>query len=233
MRPEGVSPSGAPPDALQPTLAEGLRRLGLSLDERCQSRLLTYLRLIAKWTAVYNLTAVRDPAEMLTHHLLDSLAVVAPLAHQLHQRPLSPAPVQVLDVGAGAGLPGVALALSLPASIPLQVTCVDAVAKKVGFIRQVAAELGLAELKAVHGRIENLELRAADVITCRAFASLADIVRLTDRHLAPQGVWMAMKGQVPELEIQALPQEIEVFHVEPLQVPFLEAQRCLVWMRRR
>lgn len=224
---------GSAPDTLKPILAEGLQRLNLTLDEACQAQLLAYLRLISKWTSVYNLTAVRDPAEMLSHHLLDSLAVVAPLARQLQQRPSPQASVQLLDVGAGAGLPGVALALGLPATFPLQVTCVDAVAKKAGFIRQVAAELGLPQLKAVHGRIENLELPAADVITCRAFASLTDIVRLTARHLAPQGVWMAMKGQVPELEIQALPSEIEVFHVEPLQVPFLEAQRCLVWMRRR
>jgi 16S rRNA (guanine527-N7)-methyltransferase len=156
-----------------------------------------------------------------------------------------------LDVGSGAGLPGVALAIALPEvlALPLlaagagppeapplptvRVTCVDAVAKKAGFIRQVAAELGLSQLQALHGRIETLKMAPADVITCRAFASLADIVRLTRVHLAPSGVWMALKGAVPTDEIAALPTDVEVFHVEPLQVPHLNAQRCLVWMRPR
>lgn len=261
------------------TLALGLDRLGLSLDAGQQRQLLSHLDLIAKWNRVYNLTAVRDPKEMLTHHLLDSLAAVGPLQRHLHQQgphggaqpevsaggqsltmpalhatsPTSPAsptsstsstspaesPVarqgkaRILDVGAGAGLPGVTLAIALPPVWPVEVTCVDAVAKKAGFIRQVAAELGLPNLNAVHGRIETLALPPADVITCRAFASLADIVRWTARHLAPGGVWMALKGQRPDDEIHALPSAVEVFHVEPLEVPFLDAKRCIVWMRHR
>ena len=228
--------------------------LALNLTPQQRAQLLGHLDLISKWNKVYNLTAVRDPGEMLTHHLLDSLSVVTPLARLLVKMRDGEAVVgeptdstassnaslkfgadtapHVLDVGAGAGLPGVTLAIALPAEMRVQVTCVDAVAKKAGFIQQVAAELGLASLRASHGRIEALRLPAADVITCRAFASLADIVALTERHLAPHGVWMAMKGVVPQEEIEQLPAGVEVFHVEPLVVPFLEAQRCIVWMRR-
>lgn len=227
----------------QAQLPGALQVLGLHLSAQAQAQLLAHLALIAKWNRVYNLTAVRDPAEMFTHHLLDSLAAVAPLARHLQALMGSTDPVHVLDVGAGAGLPGVALAIALPevwsasdapaAAPPMRVTCVDAVAKKAGFIRQVAAELGLMNLQATHGRIEALSLPAMNVITCRAFASLADIVHLTRRHLAPGGVWMALKGVEPQDEMAELPADIEVFHVEPLQVPLLQAQRCLVWMRCR
>jgi 16S rRNA (guanine527-N7)-methyltransferase len=131
-------------------------------------------------------------------------------------------------------LPGVVLATVAPA---LQVTCVDAVGKKAGFVRQVAAELGLANLRAQHARVEALATpepgAGFDVITSRAFASLADFVRASELQLAPGGVWMAMKGQVPEEEMAVLPEWVEVFHVEQLVVPGLAAQRCLVWMRRR
>jgi 16S rRNA (guanine527-N7)-methyltransferase len=211
-----------------PPFADGL---GCLLSAGQQSALLAHLDLIAKWTRVYNLTAVRDPREMLTHHLLDCLAVVPPLQRWLaeHPTPGDGAP-ELLDVGAGAGLPGVTLAIALP---DVRVTCVDAVAKKTTFIRQVAAELHLPNLRAEHGRIEALSIPAAQVITSRAFASLVDFTALTRQHLAPGGIWLAMKGQIPEAEIAALPSGVEVFHVEPLVVPGLEAQRCLVWMRPR
>lgn len=253
-------------------LPGALAELGLALSPGARDRLLAHLGLISKWNKVYNLTAVRNPAEMVTHHLLDSLAAVRPLAGFLASRPIPspsngpagraidsapeapPRGLHVLDVGSGAGLPGVTLAIALPETLGILaqhggagaaggsraegaanvgVTCVDAVAKKAGFIRQVAAELGLSALQAVHGRIEALAIAPADVITCRAFASLSDTVRLTSRHLAPGGVWMALKGMVPTEEMAALPADIEVFHVEPLRVPHLDAQRCLVWMRRR
>lgn len=186
-----------------------------------QARLDAYLALLQRWNATYNLTAVRDPAAMRLQHRSDCLAVGEP------RRRVCPAG-RVLDVGSGGGLPGVVLAVLNP---QWQVTCVDAVGKKVAFVQQVAAELGLANLGAEHGRVEGLKLPPFQVITARAFSSLADFVRLTGRHLAPDGCWMAMKGQRPEDEIAALPGSIDVFHVEPLSVEGLDAARCLVWMR--
>jgi 16S rRNA (guanine527-N7)-methyltransferase len=137
--------------------------------------------------------------------------------------------VRLLDVGSGGGLPGVLIAVLCP---QLQVSCVDTVGKKTAFVRQVAVELGLHNLRAEHARVERLP-EIYDVITSRAFATLADFVELTRERLAPGGLWMAMKGKRPEEEIAALPEDVEAFHVEPLLVPGLEAERCLVWMRRR
>jgi 16S rRNA (guanine527-N7)-methyltransferase len=135
----------------------------------------------------------------------------------------------VLDVGSGGGLPGVVLALVEP---DLQVTCVDTVAKKAGFIRQVSAELGLPKLRAEHARVEALDAsQPYDFVTSRAFASLRDFVTLTRHLLAPGGAWLAMKGAEPADELAALPLDIDVFHVEQLAVPGLDARRCIVWMR--
>ncbi|MCM5682629.1 16S rRNA (guanine(527)-N(7))-methyltransferase RsmG [Schlegelella sp. S2-27] len=201
----------------------GAAALGVALDVRQQQQLLDYLALVAKWNRVYNLTAIREPAEMLTQHVLDCLAVVRPLQRELGDRAL-----RVLDVGSGAGLPGVVVAIALPAST---VTCVDTVAKKATFMRQVAAELKLGNLHAVHARIEAMAPAAADVITSRAFASLHDFVSLTRPHLAPGGCWMAMKAKPGADELTALGDDLEVFHVEQLEVPDLEADRCLVWVR--
>lgn len=218
-------PPALPPEVarLEAPLREGLARLELTLDDRAVERLLAYLALIARWNRVYNLTAVREPADMLTQHLLDSLAGVAPL-----RRHTGGQPAKLLDVGSGAGLPGVVFAVACP---ELQVTCVDTVAKKATFIRQVAAELGLANLRAEHARVEQLPPVAAQLVTSRAFASLHDFVALTRQHLAPDGVWMAFKGRRPDDEAAALPSDVELFHVEQLQVPSLDAQRCLVWLR--
>ena len=204
-------------------LAAGLEALGLELGASQQSALLAYVALIAKWNKVYNLTAVRDPAEMLTMHVLDSLAVVRPLARHLGGRP-----ARVLDVGSGAGLPGVVLAIAMP---DLTVTCVDTVGKKASFIQQVAGELKLPNLSAQHARVESLSIAPVDVVTSRAFASLVDFTSLTTQHLAPGAVWMAMKGKPPGPEQAALPSTVAVFHVEQLNVPGLDAERCLVWMR--
>lgn len=215
----------APDAALATALEQGAATLGLDLTARQRDQLLQHLALIAQWGKVYNLTAVREPAQMLTQHLLDSLAVVRPL-----RRHTGGAPVALLDVGSGAGLPGVALAVACP---ELAVACVDTVAKKASFIRQVGAELGLKDFTALHARVETLKPRPWDLITSRAFASLADFVALTEALLAPGGVWLAMKGKRPDDEIAALPAHIEAFHVEPLQVPGLDAERCIVWMRRR
>jgi 16S rRNA (guanine527-N7)-methyltransferase len=200
--------------------------LSVAAAESLDARLEAYLGLLARWNAAYNLTAVRDPAQMRVQHLADCLAVVDPLRRQLGRRPAA----RILDVGSGGGLPGVVLALSEPT---WDVTCVDTVGKKAAFIRQVSVELKLPNLHAEHARVEALKAPLFDAITSRAFAALPDFVRLTRALLVPTGVWMAMKGKRPDDELAALPADIDVFHVEPLAVPGLDAERCLVWMRPR
>ncbi len=208
-------------DALA-SLKSGAAELGLSLSEAQFEQLLGYLALIQKWNKVYNLTAVRNPQEMLTHHLLDSLTAVAPLV-----RHTSGQSARVLDVGSGGGLPGIVLAICRP---ELDVSCVDTVGKKAAFIQQVAATLKLPNLHGIHARVETLT-GPFDVICCRAFASLPDFVSWSREALAKQGVWMAMKGKHPQSEIDGLPADVQVFHVEPLKVPGLDVERCMVWMR--
>lgn len=205
-------------------LTDALEQLGLEATEEQRQKLLTYLDLIAKWTKVYNLTAVRDPDEMLVQHLFDSLAAVGPLRRQTGGRP-----TRLLDVGSGAGLPGVVIATCCP---EVRVDCVDTVGKKAAFIQQAAAQLQLPNLRGVHDRVENLK-GPYDVICSRAFASLPDFIVWSEGALAQQGVWLAMKGKQPDAEIAALPPAAEVFHVEQLAVPELSAERCIVWMRRR
>ena len=260
--------SAAKPSAQLPQLptlpqsAAGLRslvdaslpELGLVLTSAQIDALLAYLDLISKWTRVYNLTAVRDPVDMVTHHLLDCLAAMAPLAAHLEAvrhmtlRTAAPEPVRdliqmagtmagrcirLLDVGSGAGLPGVIIAICFP---DVNVTCVDTVAKKAAFIKQVALALKLPNLIGLHARVEALAAPGAapfDIICSRAFASLVDFTQWSSGALAPAGVWMAMKGKRPDDEMAALPQGIDVFHVEQLKVPALDAERCIVWMRKR
>jgi 16S rRNA (guanine527-N7)-methyltransferase len=208
---------------MRDTLQAAAAKLSLDLADTQLDRLLAYLALLQKWNKVYNLTAVRDPTQMLSHHLIDSLSVIAPLRRH-------GAPARLMDVGAGGGLPGVVIAICCPGT---DVSCVDAVAKKATFIQQVAAELKLPNLHGVHRRVEQLETAPFGVITSRAFASLADFTALTRQHLADGAVWMAMKGQHPAEEIAALPADVDVFHVEQLTVPGLDAQRCIVWMHPR
>lgn len=209
-------------------LRAGLKALQLELGDAQITGLLDFLDLIGKWTKVYNLTAVRDPAEMMTHHLLDSLSAIAPLLRHLQKTGLAQG-ASLLDVGSGAGLPGVVVAICCPA---VAVTCVDTVAKKAAFIKQVALALKLPNLTGLHARVETIT-QPFDVICSRAFASLHDFTQWSVGALAPQGVWMAMKGKHPADEIAALPAGVEVFHVEQLAVPGLAAERCMVWMRAR
>jgi 16S rRNA (guanine527-N7)-methyltransferase len=204
-------------------LREGASALGLALSDSQARQLLDYGSLILKWNKVYNLTALRDPDSMLTHHLLDSLSVVAPLQRE------QPGAVRLLDVGAGAGLPGVVIAILRS---DMDVSCLDAVAKKAAFVQQVASELKLKNLRGVHARVEKLS-GSYELISSRAFASLSDFVTGSAALLAPDGKWMAMKGKVPDEEIAQLPASVEVFHVEHLSVPGLGADRCIVWMRKR
>jgi 16S rRNA (guanine527-N7)-methyltransferase len=212
-------------------LVAAAHTLSLTLTDAQLDQLLAYMDWLAKWNKVYNLTSLRDPAEMLSHHLIDSLTAVRPL--QLHVQTLSAqadsAPLRVLDVGSGGGLPGVVLAICLP---QLQVTCVDTVSKKAAFIQQVAAALRLPNLKGLHARVESID-GGFDVVTSRAFASLVDFTTWSVKALKPGAVWMAMKGKHPAEELAALGAGVEVFHVEPLAVPGLDVERCLVWMRVR
>ena len=245
-----------PPDiaALRPELEQGVRALGLELSAGQLGQLLEYVALVAKWNRVYNLTAVREPREMLTHHLLDSLAVVAPLRREVAAMRVAtpsavdeggptataqatgkattpspnPTPLRLLDVGAGAGLPGVVIAICCP---DIDVSCVDTVAKKAAFVQQAAGSLRLPNLHGVHARVEQLQ-GPFQVVCSRAFASLPDFTAWSGAALAPGGVWLAMKGRHPADEIAALPPGVAVFHVEPLTVPGLDAERCIVWMRR-
>ncbi len=212
---------------MRAALLAGLQALQLDLSEHQVSQLLDYQALIAKWTKVYNLTAVRDPAEMLTHHLLDSLAAVQPLQRHLAQAGLAQGS-SLLDVGSGAGLPGVVIAICCPT---VAVTCVDTVAKKAAFIKQAALALKLPNLTGLHARVEGIT-QPFDVVCSRAFASLADFTQWSVGALAPQGVWMAMKGKHPADELAALPPGVALFHVEQLQVPGLAAERCMLWLRR-
>jgi 16S rRNA (guanine527-N7)-methyltransferase len=215
--------------ALDSGLRRGLVELGLALSDSQVQQLLGYLDLIQKWTKVYNLTAVRDPAEMLTHHLLDSLAAISPLDRQLQALGLASTSVRLLDVGSGAGLPGIVIAICRP---DITVHCVDTVAKKAAFIQQVAVSLKLPNLRGLHARVESLT-QPYDVVSSRAFASLVDFTNWSRAALAEQGVWMAMKGKHPADEIAALPSSVEVFHVEQLVVAGLNAERCIVWMRKK
>lgn len=199
-------------------LRSGLADLGLENGDRVVDALAGYAALLLKWNRVYNLTAIRRPEEVLTHHLLDS-AALSPLIDRF-----APAAASLLDVGCGGGLPSVPTAVLRPA---LQVTGIDAVGKKAAFVNQAAIELGLRNLRAVHGRVEKLS-GSWDVVTSRAFSSLTDFVTLTRPLVAPGGRWLAMKGVMPEEELAALPAWVRVESVERMTVPGLDEDRHLV-----
>ena len=197
-------------------LQDGLQALGLSLDENRQQKLLQFRDLLLKWNKVYNLTALRDPGQAISHHLLDSLAI---LPH------VSDGPL--LDVGSGGGLPGIPLAIARP---DLPISLVDTVQKKATFLRQVAIELGLANVTVHHARVETLQGHYAQ-ISSRAFAEIRLFTDLTRHLLAPGGQWIAMKGVQPADEIAALPPDIQVERIVPLQVPGLDAARHLIILK--
>jgi 16S rRNA (guanine527-N7)-methyltransferase len=217
-------PESGAADTRRAHLRDIAAQLDLPLSDEAATRLRDYLDLLRRWNDTYNLTAVRDPQRMLIQHVADCLAVIGPLRRQL----VDDAPRRLLDVGSGGGLPGVVIAVLCPT---IDVTCVDTVGKKAAFIRQAAASLRLHNLQAEHARVEQLKAAPFDVIASRAFASLVDFVALTRQHLGPDGVWLAMKGKAPADEQAVLPANIDVFHVEQLSVPELNAERCLVWMR--
>lgn len=201
-------------------LAAGIAALDLDINPDAQKQLLAYLELMAKWNRVYNLTALRNPGEWVTHHLLDSLSVLPHIRGP-----------QVADVGSGAGLPGLVLAMVRP---DWQVVSVEAVDKKAAFQRQVAAELALTNVKIEGRRVEDVVLAGGvDTVVSRAFSSLADFVNLTRHLLKPDGQWAAMKGKLPEGEIAALPKHVGVRQIVELKVPGLNAERCVVLMNEK
>jgi len=202
----------------------GAEALGMALDPGQVSGLVGYLRLVERWNATYNLTSVRDPRAMVVQHVLDCLAAAA----ALRRRRRAPNCRRVLDVGSGAGLPGLVFAIALPES---QVICIDTVGKKTAFITQAVAALALRNASVRHERVERLDDRDFDVIASRAFAPLPAFVASTRHLLADNGEWLAMKGKRPDVEIAALTDVTA--EVEPLLVPGLDAERCIVWLRRK
>lgn len=214
-------------DPLQPdSIRNAANGLGIQLTGTQAELLSRFAALLLKWNRVFNLTARATPAEVLTHHLLDSLAIAPEF-----ERAVAECGARVLDVGAGGGLPGVPLAIAFPGS---QFTLVDAVGKKVAFLAQAKAELGLTNLAAVHARVETLQLPAFDIVLSRAFASLAEMVRVTSHLIQTDGRWLAMKGAYPAQEITALDgTAVEMVRAVKLRVPLLDAERHLVILRFR
>jgi 16S rRNA (guanine527-N7)-methyltransferase len=219
-----VTAGASPPETLAADeLAAQAAELGVSLDAAQCARLLTFAALLLRWNRVHNLTAIERPQQILSHHLLDSLAI-APLVADL----AGALPRRVLDVGAGGGLPGVPLAIALP---QLRFTLLDKVGKKVAFLQQARLELGLGNAEAVQASIEDYEAAPFDLILARAFSSLAELVRLTRRLIAPGGHWCAMKGTLPRAEIEELEQAglgVRVSRTVKLRVPHLHAERHAV-----
>jgi 16S rRNA (guanine527-N7)-methyltransferase len=204
-------------DSLHTTLRRGIDQLGLALPDEVLTRLLDYQALLQRWNATYNLTAVRDPAEMITRHLLDSLAIL-PYVHG----------TTLADLGTGAGLPGIPLAIAAPQRAVL---LVDANGKKVRFLREAIRTLKLERVKAVQARVETVTGQF-DCITARAFASLADMLAWGGQLLAPGGEWLAMKGRAPAAELEALPPGFTVRATHALAIPGLQAERHLVVLAR-
>lgn len=201
-------------------LSAGIATLGLALPAGSEEKLLAYLLLLGKWNRVYNLTAVREVERMVSHHLLDALAVVPFFQGD------GPDGLRVLDVGSGGGLPGIPLAIVRP---EWQVTLVDSIAKKTAFLRQAKTELELANLTVATSRVEDFRVETRfDVITSRAFSDLKEFVTLTRHLLEPAGRWLAMKGLYPDEEIALLPPDVRVSANHALAVPGLDAARHLI-----
>lgn len=207
-------------NALGQVLTEGITALQLDLNEKQIEQLLDYLALLFKWNTVYNLTSVRDPMQMVTLHLLDSLAAV----------PAFSGAKSVLDVGAGGGLPGIVLAIARP---DMKVALIDTVHKKTAFLTQVKAELGLSNVTVHTARVEQLQVpHKFDVITSRAFADLSDFVNWSGQLLDEGGQFIALKGVAPAEEQERLPDPWKVTELRPLQVPGLQAERHLVFIKK-
>jgi 16S rRNA (guanine527-N7)-methyltransferase len=208
---------------LQALLNEGIEQLSIAVNDAQRQKLLDYVALLGKWNAVYNLTAIRDPRQMLIQHILDSLAIIPCIARRAR-------PQSALDVGSGGGLPGIVMAIVLP---DWQITLNDIVHKKTAFQSQAKLQLGLNNLSVVTGRVENLRPGIEvpdlfDVIVSRAFAELSDFVTLARHLIADNGRIWAMKGIKPDAEIARLPADTKVCSIERLRVPMLDAERHLI-----
>jgi 16S rRNA (guanine527-N7)-methyltransferase len=220
-----ATPASRADDAeLADLVSRGAAELAFPLAQPEVRRLIAYVRLIERWNATYNLTAIRDPRHMVVQHILDCLAAAAALGRRRGAERVE----RLVDVGSGAGLPGVVIAIAFP---DREVTCIDSVGKKAAFITQAAGALGLRNVKALHARIESVADRF-DVIASRAFASLSEFIASTAHLLKDSGMWMAMKGKMPDHELAGLAEGL-AFHVEPLTVPMLPAERCLIWIQRQ
>jgi 16S rRNA (guanine527-N7)-methyltransferase len=205
--------------ALAHVLDDGIAEMGLNVAPEQRTQLMDYLALMAKWNGVYNLTSLRDPMQMVTHHLLDSLAAV----------PAFFGARNVLDVGAGGGLPGIVLAITRP---DMKVSLIDTVHKKTAFLTQVKAELGLANVTVYTMKVQDLKAGPFDVITSRAFADLSDFVNWSGHLLAEGGKFIALKGVAPAEEQERLPGEWKVQELRPLSVAKLGAERHLVFIEK-
>ncbi|MFZ6655036.1 16S rRNA (guanine(527)-N(7))-methyltransferase RsmG [Undibacterium sp. TJN19] len=206
--------------ALKPVLKSGIEELGLDISDAQLEQMLAYLTLLSKWNSVYNLTAIRDPKEMVKQHLLDSLSA-APAFKEAKN---------VLDVGAGGGLPGMMLAITYP---QLKVAMIDTVSKKTAFLNQAKTELGLKNVTVHTGRVEALQVKDKfDVITSRAFSDLSNFINWSGHLLAEDGQFIAMKGVAPNQEIDSMPAGWQVEKLQPLTVPGLQAERHLVFIKK-
>lgn len=226
-----MAPVSSRPDARKALtgadVVDGARELGLELTPEQGEQLARFAALLARWNAVHNLTAIESPDSVLSHHLLDSLALLPATSRIFGQQKL-----RVLDIGSGGGLPGIPLAVARPA---WQVTLVDKVRKKTAFLTQARVELGLANVECVHARAEELKSAPFDLIVSRAFASLEEFVSVSTRLIAPGGWWAAMKGAVPRAEIAQLAKtfpEVQVVDIVKLDVPRLGAERHLILLQR-
>lgn len=205
-------------------LKKGLSQLGIDVQPEQTEQLAAYLAQMRKWNRAYNLTAIRDPLQMVIRHVLDSAAVLPAMQTLTLERP------RLLDVGAGAGLPGIPLAILWP---QLQVTCVDSIGKKALFMRHIQRTFGLQNLSVIEGRVEELEAEEPwPLVTSRAFAALSDFIRLTMPLLSDAGRWFAMKGRIDPGELNALPSEVRIEQTLSLQVPGMDEERHLLILTR-
>ncbi|XDZ52948.1 16S rRNA (guanine(527)-N(7))-methyltransferase RsmG [Neisseriaceae bacterium CLB008] len=204
----------------QQQLQQGIDAMQLSFSAEQQAQMLAYVALLQKWNSTYNLTALRDEASMISHHVLDSLSLMP------HLDPSK----RLIDVGSGGGMPGILCAISYP---EMDMTLLDANRKKTTFLQQVVIELGLSNVQVKSCRVETLADQSYEIVTSRAFAELADFVTLTRELIHPQGEWLAMKGMYPKEEIDRLPEWVEVTAVKSLSVPAVAAERHLVCMQKR